>query len=101
MDEVKKMLRAIINGQSALKEELMGEIGKTRGELGKARNELRGDIKRLDVKIDKVESNLTSRMDKIGASVAYLEDDAPTQDEHDKLEKRVTKIERKLQVQAL
>jgi tetrahydromethanopterin S-methyltransferase subunit G len=36
--------------------------------------------------------NVNSRLDKIGKSVTYLEDDAPTREEYDKLEKRVTKV---------
>jgi hypothetical protein len=34
MDDTKKMLRAIINGQSALKQELLGEIRKVDGKVG-------------------------------------------------------------------
>lgn len=59
MDDVKQMFRKIINGQSAMKAELL------------------------------------TRLDKIGLAVARLEDDAPTIEEFDKLEKRVTKVELK------
>ncbi len=69
-----KMLQAILSGQSQIRE----------------------DIKSLDVKIDGVEERLTSRIDKLGKQLAYLEDDAPTIAEHKKLEKRVTKIEKKI-----
>ncbi|MDP3973925.1 MAG: hypothetical protein Q8P92_03770 [Candidatus Daviesbacteria bacterium] len=44
-------------------------------------------------KIDKVEKNLTGRIDKLGKSLAYLEDDAPTREEFDNLEDRVDKVE--------
>lgn len=54
------------------------------------------DIKRLDKKIDGVEERLTKRIDAIGMRLAYLEDDAPTRDEFDHLEKRVTRVEKKL-----
>lgn len=47
---------------------------------------IRKDIKR-------VEKSLTARIDKIGKAVAYLEDDAPTREEHDELEDRVEKVE--------
>lgn len=84
MNDIQKMLRAIINGQSAFRQEVLGKIGK-----------LDQKIDKLDVKIDNVEKNLTKRIDKIGKQLAYLEDDAPTREEFDKLEKRVDKIERK------
>jgi tetrahydromethanopterin S-methyltransferase subunit G len=40
--------------------------------------------------------NVTSRLDKIGKSVAYLEDDTPTIDEFNKLVRRVTKLENQI-----
>ena len=85
MDEVKKMLRAIINGQSALKQDLIKRID--------------GVEKSLGNRIDRVERNLnkkieasTKRLDKIGKSVAHLEDDTPTREEFDKLEETVEKV---------
>jgi len=92
MDEVKKMFRAIVNGQSSMKAELLAKIDVVDKKLS-------GKIDNLDKKIDGVENRLTKRVDNIGLSLARLEDDAPTRDEHDKLEKRVTKIESKLQIQ--
>ena len=89
MDETKKMLRAIINGQSSMKTELLDKINSVD-------KKLTGKIDGLDLKIDKVEKNLTKRIDKIGLRLANLEDDAPTRDEFDKLEVRVDKVERKV-----
>ena len=86
MDNTKKMLRAIINGQSAMKSELLGEIKKVDKKVDK-----------LDVKIDGVEKRLTERIDKLGKQLAYLEDDAPTRNEFDNLTVRVDKIEKNLQ----
>lgn len=67
-----KMLQAILNGQSAIKEEL------------------KGDIKRLGKKVDKntkaIERN-GERIDKLGLQLAELADDAPTVDEFENLEK--------------
>ena len=84
MDNTQKMLQAIINGQSALKQELVREI------------------KKVDRKVDNVHSELqtlrkdiTKRVDQIGKSLAYLEDDTPTREEFDNLEDRVDKIENK------
>ena len=75
------MLHAIINGQRALEEMLMGEIGK-----------VRSDVKRVEVKVDKN----GKRIDKVGLQIAYLEDDAPTREEFDDLEKRVKKVEKSI-----
>ena len=84
MNDTQKMLQAIINGQTSLKQELVGKIDKV-------------DLKvnRLDEKLDRVEKNLTERIDKLGKQLAYLEDDAPTREEFDNLEKRVDRIEQK------
>jgi len=85
MDDTKKMLQAIINGQSAMKSELLAKI-----------DGVDKKVDSLDKKIDKVEKNLTERIDKIGLQLASLEDDAPTLDEYDNLEKRVGKLEQKI-----
>ena len=84
MDNTKKKLRAIINGQSALKGELIKRIDKVDRK-----------VDQLDSKIGKVEKNLTVRIDKLGKQLAYLEDDAPTREEHDKLEGRVNVLEQR------
>lgn len=82
MDDVKDMLKAVINGQHALKSELLGEISKLDVKLESFRQEVNN-------KFDEV----NKRLDKQGAQLAYLEDDAPTREEHANLEKRVEKIE--------
>ena len=56
--------------------------------------DIREDIERLNKKINGVEERLTERIDKLGGTIAYLEDDTPTMEEFEKLEKRVTKIEK-------
>ena len=40
--------------------------------------------------------DVNERVDRLGGDIAYLEDDAPTREEHDELEKRVTKLEHKI-----
>ena len=82
MDDVKKMFRTIVNGQSAMKQELLSKI-----------DSVDKKVEGLDKKIDGVEERLTKRIDKIGLSVARLEDDAPTIKEFHKLENRVSKLE--------
>ena len=89
MDNSKKMLRAIINGQSALKEELLKKIDGVETKLS-------GRIDSLEKKMAFSIKNVNKRIDRLGKSLAYLEDDAPTREEHDELEKRVTKIEHKI-----
>ena len=80
-----KMLKAILDGQRAIKEELKKDIKKVDKKVDKG---FRGVNKRID------ETN--KRLDKIGKSVAFLEEDAPTIEEFDNLEKRVSKVEKQV-----
>ncbi len=80
-----KMLQAIISGQSAIKEELKGEIQKNRVAIEKNKEA----IKQLDEK-------LTKRIDTLGLQLAQLSDDVPTVGEVDELEERVTKLEQQV-----
>ena len=89
MDDTQKMLQAIINGQVSFKGELSRKIDKLDSKLG-------GRIDGLGGRIDQVEKNLIERLDKIGKQLAYLEDDSPTREEIDKLEKKVDKIEQRV-----
>lgn len=73
MDDTKKMLRMLINGQSLMKSELLTKIDGVKKELS---SEMKGS-----------EVRLTKRIDKLGKSLAYLEDDAPTREEFDELKK--------------
>ncbi len=75
IDELQKMLRVVINGQTSLKQELL--------------NEIRSGDQKLEKKIDDVHSELkstrkelTQRVDSIGRQLAYLE------------ESRITRIEK-------
>lgn len=84
MVDTQKMLQAIINGQSAIKQELSSKIDKVDQK-----------VDRLGEKLDKVEKNLTGRIDKLGRQLAYLEDDTPNREEYDQLENRVDRLEQK------
>lgn len=93
MSDTNQMLRAIINGQSDLKQELLKKIDGVEERLG-------GRIDGVEEKIEEVEKNLTKkikentkRLDKIGSQLAYLEDDTPSREEHDLLAERVENIE--------
>lgn len=89
MDNIQKMLQAIINGQSVFRQDVLSRINKLDAKLDMK-------IDGLDKKIDMVEKNLTGRIDKLGRQLAYLEDDAPTREEFDNLEKRVDNVEHKV-----
>lgn len=77
-----KILQAILDGQRALKEELKKDI-----------DNVRKDIEGVEEKVDCGFEKVNSRIDKLGLDLASLSDDAPTIDEFDNLEKRVTKLE--------
>lgn len=83
------MLRTVISGQSVMKAELLGEIGKTNGEIDKLRNEL-NEFRQENAQEHK---KLTKRIDKLGFELAELSDDAPTRKEFVSLDKRVTRLE--------
>ncbi|MEK7188856.1 MAG: hypothetical protein AAB685_03325 [Patescibacteria group bacterium] len=63
-----KLLQAILDGQTSI----------------------RNDIKEVKVEVKKN----GERIDKIGLQLANLEDDSPTVDEFDDLEKRVSRLEK-------
>ncbi len=87
-NDTKKMLQIIINGQSAFRQDVLGKIEKLDKKVDKLGNDLSG-------KIDQVEKNLTKRIDKLGRQLAYLEDDVPTREEFNNLEKKVDKLDQK------
>jgi Na+/phosphate symporter len=80
-----KILQVILDGQRAVKEELKGDIAK----VGK-------DVSRVEKKVDDVRKEVVKngkRIDKLGLDLADHSDDAPTIEEFDNLEKRVTNLE--------
>ena len=93
MDETKKMLQAIINGQSAMKSELLGEIQKVEKKLSSEIGDLKTDLGSLRKETKERFEKLTERVDKIGLQIARLEDDTPTRDEFDDANSRLKKLE--------
>jgi hypothetical protein len=91
-----KMTRAVINGQSAIKDELLNKISKVGQKVDILDEKVEKVDSKLSSKIDGVEKNLAGRIDKLGKQLAYLEDDAPTRDEHDELVGRVDNLEQKV-----
>lgn len=88
MDDIKKMLSAVMNGQSALKQELLTKIDSL---------EKRFDVrfKKLEKKVDKGFKEVNKRLDIQGKTLAYLDDDTPNREELDALSQKVEKIEQK------
>ena len=88
MDDVMDLLNVVINGQHALKKELLEEIAKLSKKLDNESGSLRREMKDGFTEVHK-------RLDKQGAQLAFLEEDTPTREEHDGLERRVGKIEQR------
>ena len=76
--DIKKMLVALMNGQSTI------------------RGEIRQLEDKLSDKIDQVEKNLTKRVDSLGFHLAEVDEDAPSGEDFADLEQRVTKLEHQI-----
>ncbi|MBN1168408.1 hypothetical protein JXA63_00805 [Candidatus Woesebacteria bacterium] len=96
MSDTNKLFQKIVNGQSAMKQAILKEVKKVDSKLSGRMDTLEQKLGKLDKKIDKGFKEVNNRLDKQGKSLAYLEDDAPTVEEFDKLEERVTEIEDKV-----
>lgn len=73
MNDTQKMLQAILNGQSAVKQELLSKIDKVDQKVDRIGDKLEGKINSLDEKLDKVEKKLTGRLDKIGRQLKQVD----------------------------
>lgn len=76
-----KILQAILDGQTSIRADITS---------------IRTDVKRVEKKVDGGFEKVNGRLDKIGLSVASLEDDTPTIEEFDNLDKRVKKLEKQV-----
>lgn len=85
LDHIEKLVIGVVNGQSAMKGELLMEIHKVDKKLEDFREETKKNFEKVN-----------ERIDKIGMQEANLEDDAPTIEEFDELKVRVTKVEEKV-----
>ncbi|WKZ25677.1 MAG: hypothetical protein QY322_04860 [bacterium] len=65
-----QLFRALVNSQSAMKAELLGVISKLSQETEKG-------FKKVNEKIDKVDTNLTTRINYLGKQLNTLDEDAP------------------------
>lgn len=79
------ILQILIKGQNELKEELMILMNETKQDLALLREETKEGFRKTH-----------ERLDKQGKQLAYVEDDAPTREEHTDLVKRVEKVEQVL-----
>lgn len=86
-DELKTMVRAVINGQSAMKAELIAEIKKVDQKLDK-------EVVGLRQEMQKGFGDLTWRVDMIGKQLNALDEDAPVGEDFTNLVKRVDKLEK-------
>lgn len=57
---------------------------------------IRKDIKEVNEEVKNMRGRLAERIDKLGLQLARLEDDTPTREEFEGLEKKVTKIQHHL-----
>lgn len=73
-----KMLQALLDGQAAIRKDILT---------------VRKDIDGVKEELKQTEGRLTARVDTLGLQNARLEDDSPTIEEFDTLEKRVLKLE--------
>ncbi len=92
MDEIKKMFQVLVNGQSAMKAELLTEIEKLRKEMNEKFDKVYEEFKGVDNDFEKV----NKRLDRLGMQLAELDSDAPTGEEFQQLKAEVEKI--KLQI---
>ena len=84
IDDIETMLKALINNISTFKQEVFKRF-----------DEIDKRFENLETRLNKRIDGVENRLDNIGKQLAYLEDDAPTREEFDGLEKRVGKLERK------
>ena len=97
-----KLLHDLVEGQKTLTcglEKLTKEqksLVEGQVNLADGQNLIRDDIKDLKKRVNEIDTNLTGRINKLGLQLANLEDDSPTIEEFDNLEKRVSVVEQKL-----
>lgn len=82
-----QLFRALVNSQSIMKSELLAEIKKVDQKLGK-------DVVGLRQEMQEGFSDLGERVDMLGKQLNTLDEDAPSGDDFNKLEKRVEKLEK-------
>ena len=93
MDDVQKLFRIIVNGQSALKGELLIKLSGVEKKVEEHIKKLRSEVVELRKETKDGFVKVNKRLDLQGKQLAFLEDDAPTKEEFDELEQRVSNLE--------
>ena len=87
IDELKTMVRAIINGQSSMKADILKKLGdrisKVEAQVSEHRKETKQGFK-----------DINNRADLIGKQLNALDEDAPVGEDFNNLVKRVDKLEK-------
>lgn len=87
INELKTMVRAIINGQSSMKADILKKLGdritKVEAQVSEHRKETKRGFK-----------DINNRADLIGKQLNALDEDAPTNDDFSTLVKRVDRLEK-------
>ena len=92
--EIKKMQRAMINGMSAMKGELLSEIDKLRKETQEGFKEVNNKIDAHRKETKRGFKDINNRADLLGRQLDALDEDAPTGEDFNKLVKRVDRLEK-------
>lgn len=92
MDDVQKMFKILVNGQSAMKSELLAKIENVHKEVVKVHSELVEFKNETKENFDKI----NDRADKIGKTVAVFDEDSPIGEEFTDLKNKVDEIAQKL-----
>lgn len=87
IDELKTMVRAVINGQSAMKAELISKIEDVEKRLSRKIDEHRDETKQGF-------KDINNRADLLGKQLNTLDEDAPVGEDFTNLVKRVDKLEK-------
>ncbi len=89
--ELKTMVRAIINGQSSMKADILKKLG---DRIDGVEKSLGSQIKEHRKETKQGFKDINNRADLLGKQLNALDDDAPTSEDFTKLVKRVDKLEK-------
>lgn len=89
-----QLFKAVVSSQSAMKSELLSEIGKLRKETQKGFKEVNNKIDEHRKETKQGFKDINNRADLLGKQLNTLDEDAPTSDDFSSLVKRVDKLEK-------
>ena len=88
-----QLFKAVVESQSSMKSELLGEISKISNKLDKVEKKLSGDINSLRSETKKGFEGINNRADLLGKQLNALDEDAPTSESFNNLVERFDKLE--------